>query len=66
MGQPRSLSTEQICILRDAARPLIVSESLIANNGLKTEISVNPNGIIFFEIRKIDRRPDRGYVYPVK
>lgn len=66
MGQPRSLSTEQICILRDAARPLIVSKSLIANNGLKTEISVNPNGIIFFEIRKIDRRPDRGYVYPVK
>ncbi len=65
LGQPRSLSKEQISLLQMAATPLIQTENIVAENGLEKEIVIKPNGVVYFEIAKVCRTADRGYVCPV-
>ena len=64
IGEPSSLSKQQIALLKTAATPMIKAESLEAKGGLSVELSVEPNGVVYFEIEKINRRSDRGYTYP--
>lgn len=65
LGQPRSLTKEQVAILKEAAKPLIKSATLFSDGGVKTDITVKPNGVIYFEITKVEKTIDRGYVCPV-
>lgn len=64
LGQPRSLSLSQIKLLRQAATPLITTDRLnAATDNLTFDISVKPNGVIYFEIEKSEMTPDRGYIF---
>ena len=66
LGEPSSLSKEEIALLREAAKPLIVSKRLQASDeGVSFEEAVKPNGIVYFEIKKSELKPDRGYKCPV-
>ena len=64
MGQPSSLSKEQVSILKAAAVPYVKSATLVSDGVAKTDLTVNPNGVIYFEITKTEKKPDRGYVCP--
>ena len=64
LGEPSSLSKEQIELLQNAAKPLITSE--IINSGdseLNFNLTVKENGVIYFECRKVKINSDRGYSY---
>ena len=63
LGEPSSLSKEEIALLQTAAKPLIVSESVQVESELKLDFAVNPNGVIYFECKKIARKQDRGFVF---
>ncbi len=63
MGEPSSLSAEQISILQAAAKPLITAENLISDKKIKFGLEVKPNGVIYFEIKKVNRMCDRGFEY---
>lgn len=65
MGEPGSLSREQTNILRLAAVPLVKASSAKAEKGLDITLSAEPNGVVYFEIKRIERTSDRGYVYPI-
>ncbi|MDO4965979.1 MAG: glycosyl hydrolase [Lachnospiraceae bacterium] len=62
-GEPRSLSADQIDVLKTAATPLIKSDILISNGNVEFELEINPNGVIYFELMKCNSTPDRGYEY---
>lgn len=62
-GEPRSLSADQIDVLKAAATPLIKSDILISNGNVEFELEINPNGVIYFELMKCNSTPDRGYEY---
>lgn len=63
LGEPRSLSADQIDVLKTAATPLIKSDILISNGNVEFELEINPNGVIYFELMKCNSTPDRGYEY---
>ncbi len=65
LGQPRSLSDEQVKLLREAAKPFVETDTLTANKGLSFEINLTPNGVVYFEIKKLSKNADRGYICPV-
>ncbi len=64
MGQPAGLSKEQIKLLKTAATPMIRSGNLTSDGKVFAELTVEPNGVIYFELAKVRRTPDRGYKYP--
>lgn len=66
MGEPSSLSKDQIEVLQAAAKPLVKSCNLTSEGNLKFQLDVNPNGVVYFEIKKINRKQDRGYICPVE
>lgn len=65
LGEPRSLTDHHVDILRSAAKPLVSSNRLMANNGITFDINVNQNGVVFFEITSSDITSDRGYKCPI-
>lgn len=65
LGQPRSLSKEQVKLLQAAATPLVTTKAVTAAGCFATELTVKPNGVIYFEITKTKKNPDRGYKCPV-
>lgn len=64
MGEPANLSTEQLSLVKEHAVPLIKSESIVSTE-LEIDISfkLKPNAVIYFELKKIERKSDRGYSY---
>ena len=64
LGEPSSLNEEQVKMLKAAAVPAFSSQVLTAQEGLKFDLTVKENGVIYFEIRKRNFTPDRGYEYP--
>lgn len=66
LGEPSSLSEEEIKLLQDSAKPLIVSKRIEAKkSGASLDLCVKPNGVVYFEIKKSKLAPDRGYKCPI-
>lgn len=64
IGQPGSLSKDQIKLLRQSAVPQVVSKQLSSDGKVSFDLDVAPNGIIYFELKKVVTTVDRGYRYP--
>ena len=64
MGEPASLSENEKAILRRAAVPMVTSDNITSDNIAMIAVDVEPNGVIYFEINKMNRVSDRGYEYP--
>ena len=64
MGEPHSLSREQLAVLRAGSSPFLATKKLTA---LKKEIGVsldlNENAVVYFEIKAAERVGDRGFSY---
>ncbi len=60
MGEPSHLSKQERTLLRQAAQPMITSDS--AMNG-DIHIDLSPNALVYFELKKVMRQSDRGYDY---
>lgn len=60
LGEPSSLSKEQLKLLRECAKPLVETQR-IEDESLV--LSVDPNGVVFFEIKNAPIVSDRGYDY---
>lgn len=64
MGEPATPTKEETELIRSGAFPLVQSEILSNEDGkLSTSISLNRNGIVFFEVKPRVATPDRGYDY---
>ena len=64
MGEPASLSAEQEALLKEADKPFVQGTLLTAEKGEVTaEFSVKENGVVYFELKKCNMTPDRGYSY---
>lgn len=61
LGEPQSLSQEQCKLLREAAKPLIQTTTL--GNKPNFTITVENNGVVYFELKPVTRKGDRGYSY---
>ncbi len=64
LGEPRSLTADEISLLKQAAKPQVKSDVLDAASGLSVELSLKPNAIVYFEIKPRTCAHDRGYQYP--
>ena len=64
MGEPAYLTEDQRGVLQNAAQPFINSEKKKAHNR-KLELSVllEENAVVYFELKKVNLKSDRGYVY---
>lgn len=65
LGQPQSLSKGNVDILKQAAVPLVQSDTITSVESIDFELSVQPNGVIYFELISVKRTPDRGYECPL-
>jgi xylan 1,4-beta-xylosidase len=64
MGEPANLSKEQLALLKEHAVPLIKSESIVSTElGIDISFKLKPNAVIYFELKKVERKSDRGYSY---
>ncbi|MBE5877405.1 MAG: xylan 1,4-beta-xylosidase [Lachnospiraceae bacterium] len=64
LGEPASLKQEQKKLLQESARPFIVSKRITAENGqLQFEITVQEHGVVYFEVKSVKTKSDRGYDY---
>jgi len=62
LGEPSSLSKQQLKLLRDCAVPYIQTELINSENGsLKVSLILNPNAVMWFEVRTTEIKSDRGY-----
>lgn len=65
LGEPASLSADQLQLLRQAARPGISSRTLCARDGrLKLDFCLDSNAVVYFDLRLSPLTPDWGYSYP--
>jgi xylan 1,4-beta-xylosidase len=64
MGEPSSLSKEQLSILREGSSPLVSTQRLTAV-GETVDITLNlkKNAVVYFEIDPVKETGDRGYSY---
>ncbi len=64
MGEPAYPVKEETELIKSAAYPLLGSAVVESVDG-KAEIAINvkTNGVVFFELKKRDFTPDRGYDY---
>lgn len=64
MGEPSSLSKEQLKLLKQGARPLCTSERKKAGeDGLVLELDLHRNAVVYFEVSAVTGESDRGYCY---
>lgn len=64
IGEPASLTGEQLHLLRDVAKPYITSEQAAPENGiLSVPVSLSVNAVTAFEIRPVSGESDWGYDY---
>ncbi len=64
LGEPSSLTAQELELLRTAARPYVESRRIIPAEG-KAELAfpVHENGVVYFSWIPGKVRPDRGYSY---
>ena len=64
MGEPKSLTKQQLRLLREGAAPLVTSAQVNAADGrLALDFKLAPNAVVYFEARKIENDGDRGFHY---
>ena len=64
MGEPANPTREQNALLRDVAKPSISTANLVVENGmLNVKLTLQPNAVQAFELKKIRRSQDTGYSY---
>ncbi len=64
IGEPAHLNHEQRKLLREAARPALRTDRILACDGVvNIELKVNTNGVLYFELTAGKLLPDRGYDY---
>lgn len=64
LGEPANPDEATFALIRSAARPLVKSEVIKAEDGkASAEISVKKNGVVYFELNARRFTPDRGYDY---
>ncbi|MCM1190719.1 MAG: family 43 glycosylhydrolase [bacterium] len=64
LGEPASLSEGERKLLQNAARPFVETRRVRPENGmLEVSFSVEENGVVWFEWKPGEVRPDRGYSY---
>ena len=64
IGEPASPSPGQIALLREAAKPLVTTQRITANDGtLAIGLSLKENAVAYFEVSKVDIKSDRGFDY---
>ena len=64
LGEPKSLSEEQLKLLRESSRPFVKTERKVQEGGnVNIELSLNKNAVVYFELNACEVNPDRGYDY---
>lgn len=64
IGEPANPTKEQIELLRSADKPLIGSSRPVKRNGgVRVDLQVKPNGVVYFELSGSAVTSDRGYDY---
>ena len=64
MGEPSSLSREQLRFLRQAGQPLCASEQIEAKDGAATVmLTLRENAVAHFVLAPVKGEPDVGYDY---
>ena len=64
LGEPASLSREQEELIKSAAYPLVKTRRIKPQD--KEAVIILPleeNAVVYFELKKVDPTPDRGYSY---
>ncbi len=64
MGEPSSLSADQLKLLREAANPFVSSMRPDLRNGERSvQLKVEQNGVLYFRWQPGEVKPDLGYSY---
>ncbi|MDR0862348.1 MAG: xylan 1,4-beta-xylosidase [Oscillospiraceae bacterium] len=63
MGEPPSLTTRQLTLLREHAVPIVTSSRAHANDTLTVELTLKPNAVVYVEIAPAPLNPDYGFDY---
>lgn len=64
MGEPANLNKEQEDILKNAAQPRVKSVRMKPVNGkIQFTLTLAENAVVYFELKKVEPTPDRGYSY---
>lgn len=64
LGEPSSLTKEQIKLIKDSANPMITTARLkCLEERVEFNTSLRPEGVVYFELIASKLTPDRGYDY---
>ena len=63
MGEPANPSDAETALIRSAAYPAVRTAVLPACGNIDIPFTVNRNGVMYFELKKRNFTPDRGYDY---
>ncbi len=61
LGEPSSLSKEELSLLKESARPFVETKRISNTDGIV--LNCKKDSVIYFEIKHNILRPDRGYDY---
>ncbi|MBQ8150819.1 MAG: xylan 1,4-beta-xylosidase [Clostridia bacterium] len=64
MGEPASLTKEQLAFLKDAGQPLCKTQQANGENGsLSFTLELKQNALVQFTVNRAEGEPDEGYEY---
>ncbi len=64
LGEPSNPDANQLELIRDAAKPMIISNNFkCLNDSLTISLKLERNAVIYFELFETDLSVDRGYDY---
>lgn len=63
MGEPSSLSKEQLALLREGSTPQVRTNRIQARTNLDFSLDLNENAVVYFEVCKAVIQSDRGFSY---
>ncbi len=64
LGEPANPSKEQMELINEAAKPLVTTEHFVpSDDKIDIALSVEKNGVVYFEISEAVIKSDRGFVY---
>ena len=64
LGEPSSLSEQQLKLLKEAAAPLVTSDIIEVHDGsIEIRIELKEFAVVYFECEPVNIRSDRGYSY---
>lgn len=63
MGEPSSLTKNQLSILREGSSPFVSSNVIEAEKALDFSLTLDKNAVVYFEVEKTELVSDRGFSY---